>query len=166
MYDYVLQLGFDKKTEDYIQNIKNTLKENNVMDKEKNWRPHITIDLYNCNSPRQFIGKVDKVIKEIKSWEIEFNNLNNFDEETLYIEPFNKKVLYEIKNIFDNQLNEYRLEKRINRVYKPHVTLCTNEDITKASLISKDIFRPFKGKISYLWIYNSKLMLIKEYCLN
>ncbi len=166
MYDYVLQLGFDKKTEDYIQNIKNTLKENNVIDKEKNWRPHITIDLYNCNSQGQFIGAIDKVMKEIKSCEIEFNNLNNFEEETLYIEPFNKKVLYEIKNIFDNQLGEYRLEKRINRVYKPHVTLCTNQDLTKAKRISKDIFRPFKGKISYLWIYNPKLMLVKEYRLD
>ncbi len=166
MYDYVIQLGFDKDTEAYIQNIKNTLKENHVMDKEKNWRPHITIDLYNCNNQEQFIAMVDKIIEKIKSSEIKFNNLNNFEEETLYIEPFNKTPLYEIKNIFDNQLSKYRLEKRINRIYKPHVTLCTNNDLTKAKLISEDKFKPFIGKILYLWIYNPQLLLVKEYHLD
>ncbi len=166
MYDYVLQLGFDKETENYIQNIKNTLKENNIVDKEKNWRPHITIDLYNCSDQKQFIEMIDEIIEKIKSFEIEFNNLNNFDEETLYIEPFNKTELYEIKTIFDSQLNKCRLEKRLNRTYKPHVTLCTNDDLTKAKLISEDKFKPFIGKVSYLWVYNPKVELIKEYRIN
>lgn len=34
MYDYVLQYGFDKETQDYIQSIKNTLKSNNIEDKK------------------------------------------------------------------------------------------------------------------------------------
>ena len=50
MYDYVLQYGFDKETQDYIQSIKNTLKSNNIEDKERNWLPHITIDLYDCKN--------------------------------------------------------------------------------------------------------------------
>ena len=36
MYDYVLQYGFDKETQDYIQSIKNILKSNNIEDKERN----------------------------------------------------------------------------------------------------------------------------------
>lgn len=44
MYDYVLQYDFDKETQDYIQNIKNTLKSNNVVDRERNWLPHITFN--------------------------------------------------------------------------------------------------------------------------
>ena len=154
------------KKQKIISKIKNTLKENNIMDKEKNWRPHITIDLYNCSNRDQFIEMIDEIIEKIKSFEIEFNNLNNFDEETLYIEPFNKTELYEIKAIFDSQLNKYRLEKRLNRTYKPHVTLCTNDDLTKAKLISEDKFKPFIGKISYLWVYNPKVELIKEYRVN
>ena len=43
MYDYVLQYGFDKKLQEYIQNIKEYLKINNVEDKERNWLPHITL---------------------------------------------------------------------------------------------------------------------------
>ena len=34
MYDYVLQYGFDKDTEQFIQNIQNYLKENKVKDEE------------------------------------------------------------------------------------------------------------------------------------
>lgn len=45
MYDYVLQYGFDKDTEQFIQSIKNYLKENKIKDEERNWLPHITIDL-------------------------------------------------------------------------------------------------------------------------
>ena len=45
------------------------------MDKEKNWRPHITIDLYNCSNRDQFIEMIDEIIEKIKSFEIEFNNL-------------------------------------------------------------------------------------------
>ena len=59
MYDYIFQLGFNKETENYIQNIKNTLKENNIVDKEKSWRPHITIGLYNCSDYEQFIEMID-----------------------------------------------------------------------------------------------------------
>lgn len=154
------------KKQKIISKIKNTLKENNIMDKEKNWRPHITIDLYNCSNRDQFIEMIDEIIEKIKSFEIEFNNLNNFEEETLYIEPFNKTELYEIKTIFDSQLNKYRLEKRLKRTYKPHVTLCTNDDLTKAKLLLEDKFKPFIGKISYLWIYNPKVELIKEYYLD
>lgn len=65
MYDYVLQLGFDKKAEDYVQSIKNTLKENNVIDKEKNWRPHVTIDLYDWDDLEEFINAVDEIGKKI-----------------------------------------------------------------------------------------------------
>lgn len=35
MYDYVLQYGFDKEIQDYIQSIKNILKLNNVIDREE-----------------------------------------------------------------------------------------------------------------------------------
>lgn len=163
MYDYVLQLGFDKETEDFIQDIKNTLKENGVEDKEKNWRPHITVDLYNCDNKESFVKEVDEIIKEIRSFEIKFNNLNNFNEKTLYIEPFNKTELIDIKNTFDNRLNKYRLESRLSKIYKPHATLCTNEDLRKAKTISDDKFKAIVGKVSYLWIYNPKVELIKEY---
>lgn len=35
MYDYVLQLGFEKETEKHVDNMKNLLSENGILDKEK-----------------------------------------------------------------------------------------------------------------------------------
>lgn len=50
MYDYVLQYGFDKKTQTNMQELKRCLKENCIKDKERNWLPHITINLYDCKN--------------------------------------------------------------------------------------------------------------------
>lgn len=166
MYDYVLQYGFDKETQDYIQSIKNTLKLNNVVDRERNWLPHITIDLYDCENKNEFIKKLDKLAKNISSFNIEFRNLNNFDNETLYIEPYNKDNLMNLKYIFDEELKLYRLERRLKRVYRPHVTLCTNNNLSIAYKIANEKFSPFDGKIKYIWCYNQSMELLKEYILN
>lgn len=143
MYDYVLQYGFDKETQEHIQSIKNTLKLNKVEDRERNWPPHITIDLYNCKNKNEFIENLDRIIKNINSFNIEFRNLNNFDDETLYIEPYNKDTLMNLKSIFDEELKSYRLEKRLKRVYQPHITLCTNDDLSIAYKIADEEFSPF-----------------------
>lgn len=166
MYDYVLQYGFDKETQEHIQSIKNTLKSSNVEDKERNWLPHITIDLYDCKDKNEFIKKLDKIVKNISSFNIEFKNLNNFDEETLYIEPYNKDDLMNLKSIFDEELKPYRLEKRLKRIYSPHVTLCTNNDLSITYKIANEEFSSFNGTIKYIWCYNQDMELLKEYILN
>lgn len=166
MYDYVLQYGFDTKTQDYIQNIKNILKLNNVADKERKWLPHITIDLYDCKDIDEFIEKIDKIVSNISSFSIECRNLNNFDGETLYIEPYNKKNLMNLKALFDRELKAYRLEKRLKRIYKPHITLCTNDDLSIAYEIANREFSSFNGAIKYIWVYNQNMELVKEYILN
>lgn len=166
MYDYVLQYGFDKVTQEYIQNIKNILKLNNVKDREKNWLPHITIDLYDCKNKNEFIEQLDNIVKTINSFNIEFRNLNNFDNETIYIEPYNKENLINLKSIFDEKLKPYMLERRLTRIYKPHVTLCTNNDLSIAYKIANENFSPFSGKIKYIWCYNPNMELQKGYILN
>ena len=88
MYDYVLQYGFDKETEQFVQSIKNYLKENKIKDEERNWLPHITIDLYNCKDQETFINKLDNIISNIKRFNVRFINLNDFNGKILYIEPF------------------------------------------------------------------------------
>ena len=65
MYDYVLQYGFDIESENNIQNIKKYLKNNNIKDKERKWRPHITIDLYDCTNQNEFIIKIWNSLKSI-----------------------------------------------------------------------------------------------------
>lgn len=37
--------------------------------------------------------KLDKIVQNISSFNIEFRNLNNFDNETLYLEPYSKDNL-------------------------------------------------------------------------
>ena len=143
MYNYVLQYGFDKETQNYIQSIKNTLKSNSIEDKERNWLPHITIDLYDFKNKNIFIEKLDKIVQNISSFNMKFRNLNNFDNETLYIEPYNKDNLMNLKSIFDQGLKPYRLERRLKRVYKPHVTLYTNNDLSIAYKITNEEFSTF-----------------------
>ena len=148
MYDYVLQYGFDKETQEHIQSIKNTLKSSNVEDKN------------------EFIEKLDKIVRNINSFNIEFRNLNNFDNETLYIEPYNKDNLMNLKSIFDEELKPYRLERRLKRIYRPHITLCTNNDLSSAYKIANKEFSSFNGTIKYIWCYNQNMELLKEYILN
>ncbi len=164
MYDYVLQYGFESNIQNKIQNIKEYLKENGIEDKERNWLPHITIDLYNCANQEKFIKRIDKIVKDMNMLKIEFRNLNDFDKKTLYIEPYSKSELLNLKSIFDNKLDEYRLEHRRKRDYKPHITLCTNDNINeKIYQLAKERFIPFSAQIKYIWIYNQKMKLIKEY---
>ena len=93
MYDYVLQYGFDKDSHNKIQEIKSYLKTNGIQDRERGWLPHITIDLYNCQNQDEFIDNVDSIVKQVKQFDIQFKNLNDCNEETLYIEPYNKDIL-------------------------------------------------------------------------
>lgn len=163
MYDYVLQYGFDNKTQNYIQSIKDHLKANKIDDKERAWLPHITIDLYDCKNEQEFIDEVDKVVNKIQKFNIEFKNLNNFKGRTLYIEPYNTEILMNLKSLFNTDLDRYRLENRREKVYTPHATLCTNDTLEKSLKLVKEKFYPFSGIVKYIWIYNEDIKLIKEY---
>jgi 2'-5' RNA ligase len=163
MYDYVLQYGFNREMQNTIQEIKNCLKENGVEDKERNWLPHITIDLYNCKNRDEFINKLDKIIENIDCFRIDCKNLNNFGEETLYIDPYDKEELLKLKLVFDEGLQEYRIENRKMREYRPHITLCTNDDLTKAKEIANKKFKAIIGRVEYVWVYDCNMNLIREY---
>lgn len=163
MYDYVLQYGFDKSSHNKIQKIKYYLKTNGIQDKERNWLPHITIDLYNCQDQGEFLHSLDLIIKEIKQFDIQFKNLNDCNEETLYIEPYNKNNLMNLKLFFDEKLNKYMLEKRKTRKYIPHATLCTSDTLDKSIKLANNIFSPFDARVKYIWVYNHDMVLIKEY---
>ncbi len=163
MYDYVLQYGFDNKSQNTIQEIKDYLKDNGIKDREKKWLPHITIDLYNCENKKEFIGKLDSIVRDIKQFDVEFKKLNDCNEETLYIEPYNKERLLELKQFFDKELNIYMLPKRKTRKYIPHATLCTSDLLDKSIKLANDKFVPFVARVKYIWVYNPNMVLIKEY---
>lgn len=163
MYDYVLQYGFDTESKYYIQSIKDYLKNNRIIDRERNWLPHITIDLYNCKNEKEFIDKLDVIVEKISAFNIEFKNLNTCNNETLYIEPYNKEILMELKQYFNTELNNYMLEKRRERKYIPHATLCTSDTLDKSIQLSNQKFNPFISTIKYIWVYNRDMQLIKEY---
>lgn len=163
MYDYVLQYGFDTESKYYIQSIKDYLKNNRIIDRERNWLPHITIDLYNCKNEKEFIDKLDVIVEKISAFNIEFKNLNTCNNETLYIEPYNKEILMELKQYFNTKLNNYMLEKRRERKYIPHATLCTSDTLDKSIRLANQKFNPFISTIKYIWVYNRDMQLIKEY---
>ena len=163
MYDYVLQYGFDTESKYYIQSIKDYLKNNRIIDRERNWLPHITIDLYNCKNEKEFIDKLDVIVEKISAFNIEFKNLNTCNNETLYIESYNKEILMELKQYFNTELNNYMLEKRRKRKYIPHATLCTSDTLDKSIQLANQKFNPFISTIKYIWVYNRDMQLIKEY---
>ena len=163
MYDYVLQYGFDTESKYYIQSIKDYLKNNRIIDRERNWLPHITIDLYNCKNEKEFIDKLDVIVEKISAFNIEFKNLNTCNNETLYIEPYNKEILMELKQYFNTELNNYMLEKRRERKYILHATLCTSDTLDKSIQLANQKFNPFISTIKYIWVYNRDMQLIKEY---
>ena len=163
MYYYVLQYGFDTESKYYIQSIKDYLKNNRIIDRERNWLPHITIDLYNCKNEKEFIDKLDVIVEKISAFNIEFKNLNTCNNETLYIEPYNKEILMELKQYFNTELNNYMLEKRRERKYIPHATLCTSDTLDKSIQLANQKFNPFISTIKYIWVYNRDMQLIKEY---
>ena len=163
MYDYVLQYGFDTESKYYIQSIKDYLKNNRIIDRERNWLPHITIYLYNCKNEKEFIDKLDVIVEKISAFNIEFKNLNTCNNETLYIEPYNKEILMELKQYFNTELNNYMLEKRRERKYIPHATLCTSDTLDKSIQLANQKFNPFISTIKYIWVYNRDMQLIKEY---
>ena len=163
MYDYVLQYGFDTESKYYIQSIKDYLKNNRIIDRERNWLPHITIDLYNCKNEKEFIDKLDVIVEKISAFNIEFKNLNTCNNETLYIEPYNREILMELKQYFNTELNNYMLEKRRKRKYIPHATLCTSDTLDKSIQLANQKFNPFISTIKYIWVYNRDMQLIKEY---
>lgn len=89
--------------------------------------------------------------------------MNNCNEETLYIEPYNKKELMDLKQLFDKELNNYMIEKRKERKYIPHATLCTSNALDKSIQLANERFNSFVAKIKYIWVYNMDMELIKEY---
>jgi len=125
--------------------------------------PHITIDLYNCKNEKEFIDKLDVIVEKISAFNIEFKNLNTCNNETLYIEPYNKEILMELKQYFNTELNNYMLEKRRERKYIPHATLCTSDTLDKSIQLANQKFNPFISTIKYIWVYNRDMQLIKEY---
>ena len=125
--------------------------------------PHITIDLYNCKNEKEFIDKLDVIVEKISTFNIEFKNLNTCNNETLYIEPYNKEILMELKQYFNTELNNYMLEKRRERKYIPHATLCTSDTLDKSIQLANQKFNPFISTIKYIWVYNRDMQLIKEY---
>ena len=124
--------------------------------------PHITIDLYNCKNEKEFIDKLDVIVEKISAFNIEFKNLNTCNNETLYIEPYNKEILMELKQYFNTELNNYMLERR-ERKYIPHATLCTSDTLDKSIQLANQKFNPFISTIKYIWVYNRDMQLIKEY---
>lgn len=163
MYDYVIQYGLNLEATQLIQEIKRELKQKRIPDKEKKWLPHITIDLYKSNNKNEFIHQVEQITQHIKSFTIELNELADFDQETLYLNPTPKEQLLINKKQFDQALYKYQLPHRRKRIYKPHITLCTNDKIEKNTYdIAKTKFRPFTAKVKYVWIYTPEIVLVKQ----
>lgn len=62
-------------------------------------------------------------------------------------------------------LDEFRIDKRREKEYHPHVTLSTTNELEKAMTLALQKFQPFQAKVTHIWIYNRDMKLVKDYFL-
>ena len=74
---------------------------------------------------------------------------------------FSRNVQEKIQDIKE-EIRKNNIEDK-EREWKPHITLCTTNDLREATKIAKKKFKEFTTQIKYLWVYNSNLKLIKKY---
>jgi len=163
MYDYVLQFGFDNESQFKVQEIRNHIRQNGFVDRQRGWLPHITIDMYKCKNQNQFIEIVDEIVKGLKRFEIKMDRLDDFFNEYLHIKPEPIKTLAKIKQQFDKQLNDYMLASRRTKEYTPHISLSQNDELEKSQEVAMEKFVPWNATVCKIWVYNKNMQLVKEY---
>lgn len=67
-----------------------------------------------------------------------------------------------LKPIFDEELKPYRLEKRLKRIYRPHITLCTNNDLSSAYKIANKEFSTFNRNNQVYMVLQSRYGITKR----
>ncbi|MBE6123980.1 MAG: 2'-5' RNA ligase family protein [Erysipelotrichaceae bacterium] len=159
--EYVLQFGFDIKSQKKIQKIKNYLRLKGIVDKQRGWFPHITLNLYQIDDLDKFIEIIDKFVGNISSFEVICSSLGNFRQETLFINPNSKEDFESIKNIFDKKLKKYVIPD--DRPYSPHITVCTNSMFEKSEELTRKKFKKMKVNVCKIWLFDEKVNLIKEW---
>ena len=165
-YNYVVCFMFDEPSSSKIQKMKNFLKENNIETKEKPWPPHITLDLYENIDKTTLIDKTSEITNNLSSFKVNLNEINQFGDSVLYLQPEDTTILKKIKKQFDKTLEDYRIAEIIEReLYTPHVTLLINQNVANAKNILNNIFEPFEVNVTNIAIYNKNLELIHNFTL-
>ena len=162
-YDYVLQFGLDRLSQAYVQNIRNRIRQNDLVDRQRGWLPHITIDKYKCKEEDKIVEIIDSVVEGIYEIPFAVEEFGNFDGETLYLKPSNIEEFQIVKETFDKALKNYKVKGR--DTYNPHITLCTNDKLEESIDVVMSIFSSFSGYACKLWLYDEKMCLIKEWLL-
>lgn len=139
MEELILQFAFDREAMITIQDIRNHIRVNEFVDRQRGWLPHITINKYNVESQdkEKFIKLTDEIISNYSLFNLHLEALDNFingeNDGTLYIKPTETENLCTLKQQFDVKLEEFTIESRKKRYYTPHITLCTNNMLKESS---------------------------------
>ena len=162
MYDYVLQFGLDDESSKKVQVIRNHIRLEGFLDKQRGWLPHITIEKYNCSNRNEFISRVEKVVSKISKFNINLFSFGTFDNGTLFITPTPADNLVKYKNMFDEELSTMKVPSKHDG-YNPHVTLCTNDHLEQSKVAAFEKFKPFSATVTKVWIYTENMVLVKEF---
>lgn len=163
MYDYVVVLLFDDKTNIKLLSLKNMLEVESTLKLPY----HITIDLYENITSNKLTTIIDQFISEINLFPFRFIKVDNFDNNVLFLQPDNEEKFLKIKNLFDLHLSEFKIKDNTNNgIYKPHTTLIKGEDIVNSQLYLETQFTQFDGNVTGLGVFSKDKTLIKGYKLN
>ena len=167
MYNYVIQIALDRTSQTYVQNLRNCIRQNNIVDRQRGWLPHITVDKYNCKNEKNLINKITEIVSDIKVFKFNVSGFSSFSGETLYLKPDKLDEIIELKNKFDKGLSRYRLSKELRRKeYNPHITICTNDRLEDSIQVLMNYFSSFEVFVSKIWLYTEDMRLVKEWELN
>lgn len=160
--NYAIELVFDEKSQELINNIRNTLKENGVHDEAVKLN-HISIGDYNTNDLEGLKDKVISFSKTIQPFELSLVSVGTFmtKENVIFLEPIMTEKLLDVHkrfiefmSDFDGKLNTYY---DINK-WMPHCTISirlSDEELFKGIKVLKEIINlPITVRIEKIDLIN------------
>lgn len=165
MYDYVVVLLTDSIGEEQVFSCRKVLEEFGIKCTEK-LPPHITIDLYKNINQALLLEIVASLVKQIKSFSFEVEEINHFNNNVYFFRPNHLEQFKMIKRRFDEALSLYAIKDNENKgIYHPHITIVSGNNIVFPTIVEQS-FIPFQSEITDLCVYNNQKQLIKKYPLN
>jgi 2'-5' RNA ligase len=152
---YGIYLGFDKKTETALDDLRRRLfNDVSHMPPPKKMRPHLTLLVFDDDEPDGVMGRFKAVMGGSKGFGIKLNCVGSFlgKRSVLYIEPQMSKELKAVHaRVFEifsgsESVPSYRDPKE----WKPHITLAkglTERTFLEAKTLAENLWKPATGKI-------------------
>lgn len=162
---YQISIYFDEPTHNRINQLITRVAKatGNETMTEGNIPPHITISTINCSNEKQLIKAIEKVIPNLKTFQVQWVSVGTFKQNVIFLTPILNKNLQELSQKINAVLEPIRTCQENERymIYNwfPHTTIgkhLDKEQIHKAFLVANEDFSMIKGTAVSLGISKTK----------